>query len=195
MTISNFSEDAIDKFWKLHPQLIYMIPFNLLYAQDKSEDKKESSKLMWYINFMNNPDENNNIFYRIDLEERKKMLLRTIQLDEDLLEDDIVKECEKAYLYTCLTKIQRSLKVAMDSLEQRHILLRDTKPTLDYTDIIDGKPITIKGTATQLNVLQKDFPKLIEAYEKAYEKFSTEKATMVAKGGAYIPKGELDDED
>ena len=57
-------------FWEVNPQLVYIPPFSELYNKDKSKNKEKSSKNMWCIFFMSDPDEDKNKFYRIPEKER-----------------------------------------------------------------------------------------------------------------------------
>jgi len=122
---------------------------------------------------------------RISEEERRKIL------EENLInpnyEDPIFDQCYNAFPFECLTAVQRALKEETEVLVKRSRLIRDTDLTLDSTDE-NGKPI--KGTATQINILQKDAPKVYEQYEKLKEKFIAEKQSMKGKGGAKLSKTE-----
>ena len=182
--------DALNRFWELNPQLIYVNPISSLYRWDTSLNREVSSRIMWYINFMQNPDEEDNVFYRFDIDQRKSMLIENFNIDEDLLDIDVVKEVYNNFSILCMTSIKRALKVELDSINKRKKLMEETELTLDETVIENGKSIIIKGTASQINNLQKDFIKIMDNYEKVQAKYNTEKASLQAKGGQYIPKGE-----
>jgi len=166
-------------FWDVNPLFNLYPPFN------KLKDNKDSSKLMWFIVLMQYPDEEVNIFFRISEEERRKIL------EENLVKpdysDQVFDQCYNAFPFECLSAVQRALKEETEVLVKRSRLIRDTDLTLDSTDE-NGKPI--KGTATQINILQKDAPKVYEQYEKLKEKFIAEKQSMKGKGGAKLSKTE-----
>ncbi len=166
-------------FWEVNPLFNLYPPFN------KLKDEKDSSKLMWFIVLMQYPDEEVNIFFRISEEERRKIL------EENLIRpdysDQVFDQCYNAFPFECLTAVQRALKEETEVLVKRSRLIRDTELTLDSTDE-NGKPL--KGTATQINTLQKDAPKVYEQYEKLKERFIAEKQSMKAKGGAKLSKTE-----
>ena len=165
-------------FWEVNPLFNLYPPFN------KLKKDKDGSKLMWFIVLMQYPDEEVNIFFRISEEERRKIL------EENLIkpkESELFEECYNAFPFECLTAVQRALKEETEVLVKRSRLIRDTDLTLDSTDE-NGKPV--KGTATQINILQKDAPKVYEQYEKLKEKFISEKQSMKGKGGAKLSKTE-----
>lgn len=166
-------------FWEVNPLFNLYPPFN------KLKEKKDSSKLMWFIVLMQYPDEEVNIFFRISEEERRKIL------EENLIKpdwsDDLFNNCYDRFPFECLTAVQRALKEETEVLVRRARLIRDTDLTLDSTDE-NGKPV--KGTAQQINILQKDAPKVYDQYEKLKEKFIAEKQSMKGKGGVKLSQTE-----
>ena len=159
-----------ENFWELNPQIQYISPFNEL--KDKFKD---SSQHMWAIFFMSEPDEDINKFYRYDLEKRKLQInnfYSKIKWDNKLF-----TECLEAYPFECLNTVQRSLKDELDSLKKRSKLIRETDPTLDYTDPSSGK--TLKGTAGQLDTMRTKSEKIYDQLEKAMLKFNKQKEDEV----------------
>ena len=75
--------DQATNFWEVNPQFKIYYPFHLLYDKDKSKDKDFSSRQMWTVFFMCDPDEHDNIIYTIEWhlknEEKcyQKLLLKT----------------------------------------------------------------------------------------------------------------------
>ena len=63
----NFNPD--ENFWELNQQLRFYSPYSKLYNRDKSKNKKTSSLEMWCITFMCHPDQDVNIFYRMNPDE------------------------------------------------------------------------------------------------------------------------------
>lgn len=166
-------------FWEINPLFNLYPPFN------KLKKHKDSSKLMWFIVLMQYPDEETNIFFRISENERRQIL------EENLIkpnyDDPVFEECYLRFPFECLTAVQRALKEETEVLVRRAKLIHDTDLTLDSTDE-NGKPI--KGTATQINMLQKDAPKVYEQYEKLKERFIAEKQSMKGKGGVKLTQTE-----
>jgi hypothetical protein len=184
--------DQAVNFWELNPQFKIYPPFHLLYEKDKSKDKDFSSRQMWTIFFMCDPDENDNIFYRIAYGERKKTLSETFVKDLDWDDANFVK-CLEAYPLECMTAVQRAYAEEKNQLQKRAKLISDTELTLDTTTFLEGKVIVIKGTATQINMLQKDSLSIYQKYQKIEEEFIKDKQSVRAKGGSKLTKSEKGD--
>jgi len=193
---TNFSIDSPDNFWVQNPQMIYFEPYSELYNSDVSPNHSHSSRTMWVINFMQNPDESENIFYRLGLKERKQMLTNMLCPELDW-EDAVFKKCFDSFPIHCMSSVKRNLKIASESLVKTTVLIGDTELTLDESHIeIDerGKKyvVNIKGTAPQIMKLQKDFNVILERFDKLAEKYITEKSKIRVQGGGRISKGESD---
>lgn len=178
----DFAEfDPSVNIWKLNPQLKSYKPYSLLYDQDDTEDKSYSSLQMWVVFFMCHPDEHENLFFRMSEKERKKMFLDTFFKGYDW-DDPVFQQCLESYPQDCMTAVQRAYAAELDQLRKRAKLIEETNLTLDRTLVEDGKAINIKGTATQINALQKDALKVYENYDKIRQKFIEEKEEMTAHG-------------
>lgn len=184
--------DQATNFWEVNPQFKIYYPFHLLYDKDKSKDKDFSSRQMWTVFFMCDPDEHDNIFYRMAFEERKKMLSETFVKDLDWNNPDFVK-CLEAYPLECMTAVQRAYAEEKNQLRKRAKLIADTELTLDTTEFLGDKTIVIKGTATQINMLQKDSLSIYQKYQKIEEEFIKDKQSARAKGGSKLTKSEKGD--
>lgn len=178
-----------DNWWILNPWMTKYQPFSKLYNRDKSEDKTVSSNEMYVIFIMNDPDEDLNIFYRIPEEERLEMLKEEFGVEADM-DDEIFAQCYDAWSWECLTAVERAFKIEKDQLIKRSKLIKETDLTLDRTQIIGDKSVTIKGTASQINTLQKDFPKIMQQYEEVEQRFIKEKQKIHVKGGSKLSKAE-----
>lgn len=181
--------DFKTNWWDLNPWMTKYKPFSKLYARDKSKDKMHSSNEMYVIFIMNDPDEELNIFYRIPEEERMEMLVDEFGVDADM-DDEVFAECFNAYPWECLTAVERAFKIEKDQLIKRSKLIKDTELTLDRTQILGDRSVTIKGTASQINTLQKDFPKIMQQYEEVEQRFIKEKQKVHVKGGSKLSKAE-----
>jgi hypothetical protein len=174
--ITNKTDPKTD-FWELNPQIQYFSPFNKL-----KDEFKDSSQHMWAIFFMSDPDEDINRFYRYDLQKRRDNINNFYP--DIKWEDPLFQECLEAYPFECMNAIHRALKDELDSLKLRAKLISDTPPTLDYTDIDNGRAINIKGTAIQLDKMRKDTSKIYDALEEARNKFVKQKDEEVrVRGG------------
>lgn len=186
--------DPDDNWWVLNPQMKYYKPFSKLYERDNSKDKTYSSKEMHVIFFMCDPDEELNLYYRMGDKERLDMLKDTYCPEVDL-EDEIWKECLETYPFEMLNAVERALKIEKDQLKKRTKLIKETTLTLDRTEIITDskggeKTATIKGTATQINQLQKDFPKIMQQYEEIEQRFIKQKEVVRVEGGSKLNRSE-----
>lgn len=168
-------------YWELNPQVAYIEPFDRIYAVD--DGGEASSKTMWAIFFMCDPDEEENLLYRLKINDRKKAVEKYFpNIDWD---NELLKEGLKEYPYQCLNTVQRALKSELDTLKDREELIRETERTMDdYMRHPDGsyildkqnKPIWIKGNAAQLDKMHGQTSKLYENIEKVIEKFMFQKA-------------------
>lgn len=184
--------DQATNFWENNPQFKIYSPFSLLYEKDKSKNKEFSSRQMWTIFFMCDPDEDDNIFYRITSNERKVMLSETFVKDLDWDDPTFVK-CLESYPIECMTAVQRAYAEEKNQLQKRAKLISDTELTLDSTEFLGDKVIVVKGTATQINMLQKDSLSIYQKYQKIEEEFIKEKQSLRAKGGSKLTKSEKGD--
>ena len=179
----DFAEfDPTVNIWTLNPQLRFYKPYSTLYDQDDSEGKMYSSMQMWVVFFMCHPNEDENIFFRMSEKEKKKMLSETYFKDGDW-SDPVFKNCLESYPQDCMTAIQRAYATEVDQLKKRAKLMEETELTLDHTLFDDaGKAVNIKGTATQINTLQKDALRVYENYDKIKQKYIQEQEEMTAHG-------------
>jgi hypothetical protein len=161
-------------------------PFNGLYDMDKTKDKEFSSRQMWTIFFMCDPDEDRNIFFRIPFSQRQEMLSDTFVPDLDW-ENPVFKGCLEQYPFECMNAVQRALAAEKDQLRKRAKLIQDTELSLDR---VDDKGKKIPGTATQINMLQKDALRIYEAYEQIEAKFLAQKSISAVHGGDKMTKTE-----
>jgi hypothetical protein len=147
-----------DNFWHLNPQLIYIKPFADLYSVDKSKGKIKSSNDMWCIFFMEEQDEEFNLFFRIPKEDRLKMLKEVYNLEFDEKNPLVVLCCE-SYSEFILTAIERSLKDMKELLTKRAKTLLNMEYNLDTMKSIDD------SLSKNLKIYE-DFKKTQEAFDK-----------------------------
>lgn len=170
--------------WELSPQLKYYPPYGFLYDADMSENKMFSSRQMWCVVFYNDPDEDINLFFRNSPKERKEKIMAIYGKDIDW-DDPLFQNCLSSYPNDCMSLAARALALEGDKLIERAELIRNTRLTFDSTDQLTGK--LIKGTALQINTLQKDMNKAYEAFRKSEDLFRDEKSsTQRAYGGGSI---------
>lgn len=171
-----FGKDV--NFWEMNQQLIYLSPFSKLYQRDKSKDKEKSSKEMWMVFFLCDPDEEKNKFYRIEYNERLKMLKDTFYPAFKEY-DEVIQECLEAYPAKCLTAVERALKQEIDSMTG----LVNYITSFNYDDIsLDD--------INKLVRIRAQTPKVMENYEKLQSKFIKQKKESRLRGGRKESKRE-----
>lgn len=164
-------------FWDLNPQLGIMPPFNKLYREDDGGDV--SSRKMWCVYFMTDPDEEDNKFYRLPEKERKKMLEEAWCPEIDW-EDEVIKECIERYPYVCLTTLQRDLKDQKELLIRINSTLENMPITLDSTDERGRK---VQGTLTQITKAKRDLSIVYKQIIELENLVSDEKSKSQVYGG------------
>lgn len=189
-----FEEGDEVRFWSKNPQLKYIEPYSVLYNNDESKDKTFSSKQMWIIVFMNNPDEEENVFFRSDVREMKRNLEKHFAPEGFSWDDLDFEECLLQFPEMCMTSIERELQSELKAIKERKRLM-DQPWTLDYSKVeLDksGTPrsLTIIGTAKQLNALQKDSQKVIDGIQDVIAKYYEQKEQMKGRGDSSIPVSE-----
>lgn len=190
LTNLNKSFSTDDNFWVNNSQLTIMSPFSYLYKRDKSKDKTKSSKEMYCVIFMCEPDPEVNKFFRIPRKERIKILQEEYLSSFDV-EDEAIMDCLVQYPVLCMSAVERALKEEVETMQQRAEMFRDTEYTLDKTEFDSGgKSFLMKGTATQLDNLRSKTPKIYENYEKLEAKFLKTKEDARLYGGRKKSKSE-----
>lgn len=162
-------------FWDENPQLIVMKPFSELYNRDKSKGKDNSSREMWCMFFICDPDEDENKFYRIPLEERKQMLKETYYENINY-GDELFQFCVEQYPHVCLSALERTLK------EQKEHLIKRSKAltTLDYT----------LETMKEIDNAYARNLKINEDFHKVETLFNNSKKEQTARGGRKLTMAE-----
>lgn len=163
---------AIDQdFWELNPQIATMYPYSQLYERDK----KQGSRLMWCIFFIQDPDKYLNSYAQFGKKTAKKKLLDSKYLKKEELEDDVFKECLEAYPTDFMTAAEHTLRVEIDSLRSRARIIENLRKLAEET--------MQKEHIVLLNTLQRDADKVYTNYEKASTKFIQEKKDAKMKKG------------
>lgn len=144
-----------ENFWELNPHLIYVKPFSYLYNRDESENKIVSSKEMWCILWMSEPDEEVNKYYRLPVPDRLEVCNE--YNPEFNIEDEEITECIAAYPEVCLSSIERAYKMEKDQLVKRAEFLSTVEYSLaDLRDLDYAKGMTYK--------IYKDFDRIEQEY-------------------------------
>jgi len=154
-------------WWDINPHMIHVRPFSKLYADDESKNKKTSSKHMWCIFFMNEPDELLNLYFRLP-EDQRLEVCKTYNPEFDIT-NELIFECSNSYVEVCLTLIEQTLKNTKDMFHKRNAFLK----TADYNF----------ETMTQLDNAIAKTPKLEEDFDKVYQKYLAQQNKKVQLHG------------
>lgn len=164
-----------EDFWELNPVLCVTPPFNKLYNRDKSVNKKTSSKEMYTIYFLEEVDEELNLFARYSEIEAIKLLKSDFSLDVNI-NDKTFKECRESYPSIALTTVEKSLKDLGNFINKRKDTLLKMEITLENIELLD------KAMARNLKIYQD--------YEKILSLFNHEKRKTLVRGGRDLSMSE-----
>jgi hypothetical protein len=163
MILERFDIDT--NFWKINPQLRIPEEFNNIYKADKSKNKTKSSKIMWAIALLVDPDSK---FANISFKTRQNMISKDYLKDEKFKWDDY-SEAINFYERSLISPAKRQLMVWNKKMDEKTIYL----DTLTYEENAD----TIEG-------LLKTNVKLFEDFERLLRLVDREKNEGATKGGA-----------
>ena len=155
-------------YWELNPHLIYLKPYSKLYNEDKSKDKIDSSKTMWCITWMIEPDEETNKYFRLPEEQRIDVCKEFHS--EFNIEDELIQSIMEAYPEDCLTIIERSLRDTKEFIRRRDKFIK-SQP-YDFTTMKDLDDAAGKSI------------KILQDYEKIEKQFLEERSKNIRiRGG------------
>ncbi len=147
--INNFNTNV--DFWEFNPQM--KIIFHKFYNDDNSKNKTESSKIMWGIALLVDPNESNSfrhISYTERLDEIKIGHFKNKAFPWVEYYDTI-----EIYKNHVLTKPELTLHVMERKLEERIKLLNDTPLTLENVELIDKVQLNLTKIEKELKELRK----------------------------------------
>jgi len=188
-SLSNYPINPNINYWEANPQVQYIKPFNKVY--DLDEGGEISSKYMYVVTFMCDPDDQENKYFRMSEKVRRKNLANYFSdVDWDLR---VFRDALSAYPFECMDTVQRALKDELESVKTRTKLISETPYTLDGYMLDDlkemvldksGKPIPIKGTWKNLDDMRKSTAKIYDDLDKTMDKYTSKKADEVrVRGG------------
>jgi hypothetical protein len=167
-TLARF--EKYSNFWEINPNYRIVPEFNELWKKDRSENKNQSSKKMWYIAFMNDISVDNTM-RNIPQVERKAILLEELGIDE-------INEAEltlaiKRYIELGETPAIKALKAWNDKIEERAKFLSETSYSLDNAETLDK--------------LLSNTPKIYGDYQRVLKELTQEGGDSNGKGGYSNP--------
>lgn len=157
-SFSNINKSQSGNFWELNPHMIYVEPFSNLYLLDKSKNKEDSSKDMWCVLWMTDPDEEVNKYYRV-LDKQERLNICTAFNPKFDIEHPQIKECLERYPFLCLTADELAYKLQKDQLiEITQFLATQTIGMDNVKEIIDLK--------AKMPKIYQDFEKIDKLFHK-----------------------------
>lgn len=145
-------------FWELNPHLRFVKPFSELYSNDTSKNKVDSSKTMWCIFYLSEPDENINLYYRLEYNDILDVCHNfNPKFDEA---NELIKECINAYPEVCLTVIERTLKITKDLFKKRNTFLKEAPYDFETMTQIDN-------AIAKTPKMEEEFDKIVQKYNEA----------------------------
>lgn len=169
----NIDFTEVKSFWELNPHMEYLPP----YAKYKQEvGDEESSNGMWVVALSNEPDEDENPYYKIG-KKRIEELVRQHFGDFDS-DNELFLECDAAYPEDCLPEVLKSLRDYHIFLKNRSNYLKG----LSKKEYIENMKDVDTAASKTLRLYQE--------YEEAESLFKLEKAKAQVKGGRNESKAE-----
>ena len=170
----------LDNFWIQNPQLALSPEFRLIYNEDKSRHKQQSSRLMYGLFFLVDPSEDNK-FYNLTESDKKYLIAQEIfNAKEFNWEEESIKSLIKIVEDYTLTPAKRSLRNWKKKLEERDEMLASYPYTLD--------------NAAELDKILAQTDKLYSQYERVAKALAVENQENKVRGGRQLSlsdKGEI----
>lgn len=172
--LNNFETN--NNFWEVNKQLCIPEQFSNFKVIDKSKNKEDSSKIMWAIALLLDPDSK---FKRLKLQDKKNLIAKDF-LKNEKFEWIKYKHIMDFYEKLMLTPAQRQLMIWEQKLDEKTQFMSDT--TYD------------EDTAELLEKLLGSNSKLFGELERIKEQLEREDEGGIVKGGALesaVEKGEI----
>jgi len=161
------SFDTDTNIWEVEPQLKIPKVFAEFYNSDKSKGKAHSSKIMWAIALLVDNSEANK-FRNFSYEDRK-LLISEDFLQEPSFKWDKFEKIKETYEDFSMGKLEKSLLIYEHKLEERDILVKTTKYTIE--------------NAADLDKIIKETKNIIELIIKLRDQVKQEKDSGNTKAG------------
>lgn len=159
--------DIHSNFWNTNPMLKIPEVFNIVYTSDKSEDREDSSKLMWAVAiYCDNSPENK--FRDLSEPERKDLIAKDF-LRNPKFKWKSVEHLIKEYERICLTPAKRQLKLWDTFMDEK-------------TEYLKG--LKFKDNSEEIEKLLLSNIKLFEGLDKIKQSIDKEGDSGSVRGGA-----------
>lgn len=180
--LAKFDTEA--NFWTCNPQFKIKVPFKDIYDGDKSSNKEKSSRLMWGFALLLDPVYS--IYKVFRRPEREKIVVREWLNTDDFKEFSWGQYHEALETFENLTTspARRALADWNNKIQDRSEFLRTTSYTLDTEEFTEkGKKISVKGSASQLDKMMIDTPKIYAEYQRVLREMDQETAERAMGDG------------
>lgn len=164
-------------FWEVNKEFKAIGPTKLLWKNDKSRGKENSSKVMWAIVQVYDLDSK---FAGIEEPERKILIAKDYYDDPSLFERDSVKELSTFFLECTDTAARKALREWNDKMIERAIFMKQTSYTIGEPD---ERGNLKGGTAIILDTMMKNTKTLYDNLALINEQLAKEDAAGIGKGG------------
>jgi len=165
---TNINKNSSGNFWDLNPHIIYIEPFHAMYSFDKSKGKEQSSRDMWCVLWLTDPDEEVNKYYRITDKEEKLEICKNFNPAFDENHPLILEALEK-YPHLCLNADELAYKLQKDQL-------------IEISQFLSSQTIDMANIAEIINLKSK-MPKIYQDFEKIDKLFQKNKSESKVWGG------------
>ena len=129
--LNNFDTKA--NFWQINPQLCIMEPLKTLYDADKSKSKEDSSKIMWAIALIVDPESK---FFNLPLDQRRKLISKDYLQNPKFNFDDY-KEHARFYELLSITPAKRQLVIWNTKLDEKTSLLEKMVYSVENAEFLE----------------------------------------------------------
>lgn len=167
-SFATINKNQSGNFWELNPHIIYVEPFASLYSRDKTKTKDLSSKEMWCILWLTDPDEEVNKYYRIVDKEERLNVCKAFYKDFDP-EHPLIKDALEKYPFLCMTADELAYKLQKDQL-------------IEISQFLSRQDINLATIGEIINLKSK-MPKIYQDFEKVDKMFRTNKSEQRIFGG------------
>ena len=171
-----------ENYWEVNPMHKEFGVFKIFYKKDKTKSKDKSSKILWAVAMLIDPNESN-LLKNHPLKDKKRLIAEDYLEDADFnWEHPEIEELKAFYLENCLSIAEKELIRYEEKLYERGEFISKTHYSMDYYDEETGR--TKKGTADQLDKMFAASGKIFTEIENIKEKISKEDLDGQLKGGA-----------
>jgi len=158
-------------FWIVYPEILNIEDFKEIYDKDKSKKKEESSKIMWALHLIMQPE---SMWFNIP--NKEILVVRDfLKKDEKKIKISNYKEYD-LYKEIVLTQAERSLFEWTEMMRKRDHYLKNMEYNLDNMDQLD------KAYSTTSKLLH-EYNKIITLYSEEKSKVSGSKAESLTDSG------------